>query len=473
MFSTQPDISKSSGQSVEVALCGVPIEYLLNISERNTTMHNLPREKLRELIQHHGTKLCENVELCESLLFEACSNKYEQEILMLVDAIEEDIVKDLLKPPSNLSDEALLNHLVDRLQENLGLKRKRALWIVQSWNMALEEFMTPTNSQSSTAAVERRRTGRLVAVLGAIVIMTGLLVVWFCKRELGLSPEGVPASSVAPSTSEPKSSTTSAQPPEAPAESEKPLKTFRDTLKDGSLGPRMVVIPAGRWKMGDIQGNGEKDEQPVHWVSVDSFAMALYEITFSEYDHFAIATGRKQPSDQGWRRGHRPVIHVSWNDARAYTQWLSEQTGQPYRLPTEAEWEYSARATTETTRYWGHNANEACDYGNVRDQSLKQEKKWSLTLQCTDGYVYTAPIGRFKPNAFGLFDMLGNVREWTCSQYQKSYRGEEQRCTDQNKNIISIRGGSWGSKAHILRAAKRASGKSSLSNQYVGFRVAK
>ncbi len=432
-------------------------------------MHNLPREKLRELIQHHGISLCENVELCESLLFEACGDKYEPEILILVDAIEEDIVKDLLNPPSDLSEEALLSHLVERLQDNLGLKRKRSLWAVQSWKMALEEFTTPTNPPSSTTApIKRRRIGRWVAAVSAmIVIIIGLLVVWFTKPK-----SEQPTSSVAPATSEPKASAPRPQ-SQAPAESEKPLKIFRDTLKDGSLGPKMVVIPAGRFRMGDIQGKGEKDEQPVHSVSVDSFAMAIYEVTFSEYDRFAIATGRKQPSDQGWRRGNRPVIDVTWDDARAYAQWLSEQTGQSYRLPTEAEWEYSARANTETTRYWGHNANEACDYANVRDETLKQEKKWSLTLQCTDGYVYTAPIGRFKPNAFGLFDMLGNVREWTCSQYQKSYRGEEQRCANENYEFISVRGGSWGSKAHILRTAKRGWAKPSLSNQYVGFRVAK
>jgi serine/threonine protein kinase len=104
-------------------------------------------------------------------------------------------------------------------------------------------------------------------------------------------------------------------------------KIFRDRLQDGSLGPQMVVIPAGRFQMGDIQGVGQSDEKPVHWVSVDSFAMGRYEVTFAEYDRFAEATARNKPDDEGWGRGNLPVIDVSWNDATAYADWLSQQTG--------------------------------------------------------------------------------------------------------------------------------------------------
>jgi len=100
--------------------------------------------------------------------------------------------------------------------------------------------------------------------------------------------------------------------------------------------------------MGDIQGTGEGDEQPVHLVSVNSFAMSRHEVTFEEYDYFAKQTKREKPIDNGWGRGNRPVINVSWGDAVAYAKWLSQQTGEKYRLPTEAEWEYAARAGTET-----------------------------------------------------------------------------------------------------------------------------
>jgi formylglycine-generating enzyme required for sulfatase activity len=129
---------------------------------------------------------------------------------------------------------------------------------------------------------------------------------------------------------------------------------FRDSLKDGGEVPEMILIPAGEFQMGDIQGGGDNDEKPVHRVSVSAFAMGRYEVTFEEYDRFAEATGRKKPRDAGWGRGKRPVIYVSWNDATAYMEWLSEQTGKKYRLPTEAEWEYVARAGTETKYWWGN-----------------------------------------------------------------------------------------------------------------------
>jgi len=108
--------------------------------------------------------------------------------------------------------------------------------------------------------------------------------------------------------------------------------TFRDTLKDGSSGPDMVMIPAGTFRMGDIQGGGDGDEQPVHSVSVGQFAMGKFEVTFAEYDKFAEATGREKPSDSGWGRGNRPVTNVSWNDATAYAEWLSNQTGNTISL---------------------------------------------------------------------------------------------------------------------------------------------
>lgn len=133
---------------------------------------------------------------------------------------------------------------------------------------------------------------------------------------------------------------------------------------------------------------------------------------------FAKATGKEKPNDEGWGRGNRPVIHVSWDDAMDYAVWLSKQTNQKYRLPTEAEWEYSVRAKTKTARYWGDDPNDACDYANVRDKTLDQEKSWGEIHNCTDGYVYTAPVGRFSENNFCLFDLLGNVWEWTYSEYR-------------------------------------------------------
>ncbi|HIE01033.1 MAG TPA: TIR domain-containing protein [Thiotrichaceae bacterium] len=198
---------------------------------------------------------------------------------------------------------------------------------------------------------------------------------------------------------------------------------FQDSLTDGSLGPEMVVIPAGTFRMGDIQGGGYKDEQPVHEVSVARFAMGRYEITFAEYDQFAEATARKKPSDAGWGRDDRPVINVSWNDVTAYAEWLSEQTGEQYRLPTEAEWEYAARAGTKTKYWWGDDIGS--NNANCRNS------------YCDDSFEYTAPVGSFEANPFGLFDVSGNVWEWTCSEYEKKYSGKEQYCL--NKRGLFLR----------------------------------
>jgi formylglycine-generating enzyme required for sulfatase activity len=259
-------------------------------------------------------------------------------------------------------------------------------------------------------------------------------------------------------------------------------KVIRDRLKDGTLGPEMVWIPGGRFKMGDIQGGGSSDEKPVHWVSVNQFAMGKYELTVGEFRRFVKATDYKTDAEKGegcyvdkegkgswgyvkeanWRNpyfsqnNNHPVTCISWNDASAYAQWLSRQTGQHYRLPTEAEWEYAARAGTTTARYWGNNPDEACRYANVADKTFKQKYSGWIIHICTDGYVYTAPVGRFKPNAFGLFDMIGNLWEWTCSEYEGKYTGKEKRCV-KSAGRFAARGASWLLKARGARSAFRGS----------------
>jgi formylglycine-generating enzyme required for sulfatase activity len=237
-------------------------------------------------------------------------------------------------------------------------------------------------------------------------------------------------------------------------------EVFRDRLKYGSLGPEMVKIPAGTFQMGDIQGGGYDREQPVHRVSVNEFAMGRYEVTFAEYDQFAQATGREEPNDEGWERGDRPVINVSWDDATAYTEWLSEETGQRYRLPTEAEWEYAARAGSNTKYWWGN------EIGSNRANCDNDS--------CGDNFKYTAPVGSFAANAFGLYDTVGNVWEWTCSEYEHRYEGKEQYCLSKNraneKGIFVLRGGSWNSNAGWARSAIRVGDSRADRSSNFGFR---
>jgi len=242
-----------------------------------------------------------------------------------------------------------------------------------------------------------------------------------------------------------------------------PGKVVRDRLKDGSSGPEMVVIPAGTFRMGDIQGGGYSDEKPVHEVSIKSFAMGRYEITFAEYDKFAEATGRKKPNDQGWGRGNRPVINVFWLDVTAYAEWLSIQTGQQYRLPTEAEWEYAARAGTSTKYWWGNEigSNNANCYNSV----------------CGDRFEYTSPVGSFAANPFGLYDTAGNVWEWTCSESESDYKGKEKYCLskeDSTKDsLFVLRGGSSNIDAMRMRSSIRSRNQQAGRNGGSGVRLAR
>jgi formylglycine-generating enzyme required for sulfatase activity len=233
---------------------------------------------------------------------------------------------------------------------------------------------------------------------------------------------------------------------------------FRDRLRNGSKGPEMVWIPAGSVRMGDIQGGGDRDEKPVHEVKIARFAIGSYEVTFAEYDRFAIATRRNKPEDEGYGRGNRPVINVSWEDATAYTAWLSEQTGQKYRLPTEAEWEYAARAGTETKYWWGNEVD------------FNQANCWNRS--CGDSFDFTAAVGSFSPNQFGLYDTVGNVWEWTCSAYDKKYQGNENKCADSGI-YFTLRGGSWNSSAWRARAASRLNEGPLNRNNSNGFRIVK
>ena len=210
--------------------------------------------------------------------------------------------------------------------------------------------------------------------------------------------------------------------------------------------------------MGDNQGKGNRDEQPVHDISVKAFAMARHEITFEQYDLFVKSTAAKKPNDEGWGRENRPVIWVSWHSATAYAEWLSQQTGRHYRLPTEAEWEYAARAGKQKIYGYGDKI------GKNRSNCANSGSNWSNNL--------TAPVGSFAYNAFGLYDMVGNVWEWTCSAYQSRYRGSEIICVDtDNYSGRVLRGGSWFLDKRLCRVAARNWSYMNSSYNNVGFRV--
>ena len=247
-------------------------------------------------------------------------------------------------------------------------------------------------------------------------------------------------------------------------------QSFRDSLQIGGYGPEMVVIPAGRFQMGAIQSSDYSEEKPVHWVDIDyEFAMGKYEVTFAEYDKFAEATDREKPNDGGWGRENRPVIYVSWNDAVAYTEWLSEQTGKEYRLPSEAEWEYAARAGTETKYWWGNTAShEYANYG--------EDECCGGLAKGKDRWEYTSPVGSFSANQFGLYDTVGNVWEWVADGWHKNYTNAPNDgrtwTVDADDSSRVLRGGSWNYFPSYVRAAYRYWYDRLNRNIVVGFRVA-
>jgi len=235
-------------------------------------------------------------------------------------------------------------------------------------------------------------------------------------------------------------------------------ESFRDTLKDGSFGPEFVLIPGGTFQMGS--NDGGSDEKPVHLVTVKSFAMGKYEVTFEEYDKFCEATGRSKPDDEGWGRGKRPVINVSWNDAKAYVQWLSEQTGKDYRLPSEAQWEYACRAGSAGKYSFGDDKSQLGNYGWYGKNSDSK----------------THPVGEKQPNKFGLYDMHGNVWEWLEDKWHDSYDGapsDGSAWISGDSNFHLLRGSSWYFDDSLLRCALRYKIDSTGKSYYWGFRISK
>ena len=239
--------------------------------------------------------------------------------------------------------------------------------------------------------------------------------------------------------------------------------------------PEMVVIPGGSFRMGCVSGlDCQDDQKPVHQVRVASFALSKYEMTFEEYERFVAATGRRSPGDRGWGRGRRPVIDVSWEDAVAYAEWLSAQTGERYRLPTEAEWEYAARAGSESKFHFGNDASQLCRYGNHADTSTDFD--WRNTA-CSDGVgKRTATVGSYQPNAFELHDVHGNLWEWVQDCWNGSYQGaptDGSAWTSGDCERRVVRGGSWSGKPGYLRAAIRGGAPPGGRFFFIGFRVAR
>ena len=242
----------------------------------------------------------------------------------------------------------------------------------------------------------------------------------------------------------------------------------------------------------------ELDEEPAHRVRVASpIAVGKFEVTRGQYAAFAKETGREaKPGCHSTRGGffHKnpkatwqspgfdqksdePVVCVSWLDAQAYVAWLSKKVAKQYRLLSESEWEYAARAGSTGRRYWADGDDAAtCRYASVADSSYKTVSPGAPMFSCSDGFAHTAPVGRFPPNAFGLHDMLGNVWEWVEDCWNEGYVGAPDIALSRvtgSCNERVFRGGAWNSTPTTVRSAYRDRESKDERHDNLGFRVAR
>ena len=265
-------------------------------------------------------------------------------------------------------------------------------------------------------------------------------------------------------------------------ERQRQMDEYEEAMQQAAFKPmgEMVSIPGGTFHMGDLSGKGYDDERPVHTVTVRPFKLGKYEVTFAQWDACMADGGCKtldeghRPDDEVWGRGYRPVINVSWDDAQLFIDWLNSKTDGGYRLPTEAEWEYAARAGSEADYSWGN------------DIGVNQANCDGCGSQWDD--KQTAPVGSFPANAWGLHDMHGNVSEWVQDCWHNNYEGAPDdgsawtsSCQDGNDNEDYndedservVRGGAWPLHVGYLLSASRESSYRLFRYYSIGFRLAK
>lgn len=282
-----------------------------------------------------------------------------------------------------------------------------------------------------------------------------------------------------------------------------------EAFRDCSDCPAMVLVEPGRFRTGspaDEAGRAVDGHQgPVREVRISQrFALGREEVSVGQFKRFVAETGHLTsaerdpagPSCLGWlaldaklaqRSGlnwrspgyaqgdEHPVVCVSWNDTQAYLRWLSQLSGQAYRLASEAEWEYAARAGSSTSRPWGDDPSKACLYANVADETPGASGfTWSERHACTDGHFFAAPVGSYRPNAFGLQDMLGNVWEWVDDCYDPAAYSRAEAAADTPAcTARGLRGGAWISGPGRTRPAYRGGYRPETRTNVFGFRVAR
>jgi len=313
------------------------------------------------------------------------------------------------------------------------------------------------------------------------------------------------------------------------SETKEPPKNLAADL-GGGVKMELVLIPAGEFKMGSgesaeataaffnktygktygeddlLKADFFKDEHPQHRVRITKpFCLGAYHVTRGQFRQFVADTAYQTDAENGERPGafgwdpdkkqfgfnakyswrnagfeqtdEHPVVSVSWNDAMAFCKWLSKKEGKTYRLPTEAEWEYACRAGTTTRYYSGDDPETLAKVGNIADAAAKtQFPDWKYTIKGNDAYVFTSPVGKFKPNAFGLYDMHGNAWQWCADRYGAGYYAaspaDDPTGPDSGNDRV-LRGGSWLYRPFYTRSARRGGSSPGVRFNYAGFRVAR
>jgi formylglycine-generating enzyme required for sulfatase activity len=280
-----------------------------------------------------------------------------------------------------------------------------------------------------------------------------------------------------------------------------------DTITSKASGIQLKLIPAGQFLMGSAPGDKDAfdDEKPWHWVRITQpFYLGVTEVTRGQFRRFVDDAGYQTEAEKdgkggsGWNEETKkfeqnprfnwqspgfeqtddhPVVNVSWNDAQAFIAWLNRKDGQGkvYRLPTEAEWEYACRAGTKTRYFCGDDPEGLAAFENIADGTAKEKYSFLTTIAARDGYVYTAPVGRFQPNAYGLFDMHGNVCEWCSDGYAADYY--KQSPLEDPAGVLGawarvFRGGGWSVGPRYDRSANRHGCEPGSRDIFLGFRLA-
>jgi formylglycine-generating enzyme required for sulfatase activity len=333
------------------------------------------------------------------------------------------------------------------------------------------EECRPVRRSEARAPWPPSRSVLVVASLIGLVVF-GAIGVWLVAPPMPVTPPtpvtpGPTPTSPGPTPATPAPTPTT-QPANAPLSPERArsLKP-RDVFNECTNCPEMIVVPAGRFTMGSPAnelGHGSQ-EGPQHWVTfAQQFAVGEFALTFEEWEACIVDGGCNgyRPPDRGWGRGRLPVINVSWDDVRSYVAWLSKKTGKTYRLLSEAEREYVTRAGTTTAYWWGDEIGK----GNANCNGCGSQ--WDNKQ--------TAPVGSFAANAFGLYDMHGNVGEWTQDCWQDNYNGAPADGSARTSGDCSrrgVRGGSWYVAPVYLRSAYRGKTTTNDRNGTLGFRVSR